>query len=152
MSKPKIPSEIERAVDMLNDPWSYPDELEHHLNSLRYYGDAPSRRILAEVDWMPVKEKWCLYVEWDDSEPLSARHLVHEVIRTCGLETFIATGCGVNYDEDAEDNQKFSGSNVSVSFLRVGPTGRALKYTCEECDETTGNAPREIKLQFGVGD
>lgn len=152
MSKPPVPEQVQRAVDMLNDPWDYEEAMSYSMGDSRRSRDDPAKRIRAHAEFLQFKKnRWVLYVEWDDSEPLYARNVVHRVIRECGLQDFVATGCSSNYDGDAEDNQKFPGPNVQVSYLKVGPTGRAMSYTCSECGETTGKHNQDISLSMELG-
>jgi len=147
----KVPQQIQDAVEMLNNPWDY-ESLKYSRGDSRQLQDDPKNRIRAEAEWLPFKQQWCLYVEWDDSKPLHARNVVHKVISECALQDFIATGCSSNRDREAEDKQKFPGSSVQiqVSYLKVVPTGKEMSYACSDCGDTTGKHNQDINLSVEI--
>jgi len=149
-SKNPVPESIERAVEILNNPWDHIEMFPINLLDTKFGNDDPDNRIRAKAEWLTFKQRWALYVEWDDSEPLTARSVVHRTISNLGLQGFVATGCASNYDEDSEDKQKFPGTGVQVSYLKVTPTERNLRYTCSECGESNGKINSNIDIQLSL--
>lgn len=117
-----VPKYIAEAVQMLNNPHEHEEVFGSNLDYDRRRND-PARRIKAHAEWLQFEETWVLYVEWDDSEPLTARFIVHKAIRECGLRFYIASGSSTNFDdldEDGEKQYKFpGGSKTPVSYLKV---------------------------------
>lgn len=151
-----IPQAIVKAVNMLNNMEEYRDLFKHDLDyhkdrDYRSHRHSPTERVRAKAEWLPFKERWVLYVEWDDSEPLTARHVVHKTIRECGLSVYVASGCSTNYDRETEDNKKF-GKNARVSYLKVAPTGHQVMYVCEDCGDKHGKSNTDINLTFNLSE
>lgn len=159
MSDDGPPESILRAVKMLNNPWDYEAEFDlildgcnrqRSVREVSYQAKSdPSHRISAKAEQLGVSADWVLYVEWDDSEPNSARSIVHKVIRICGLESYVASGSSGNLDFDAE--VKFPVRSPDVSYLKVAPTGSSVRYVCEECETASGDVGEgSVDLRFSV--
>lgn len=155
-SEVPIPQPIVKAVHMLNNLHEYRDLFKHDLDyhkdrDWRSHRSSPTERIQAKAEWLPFKNRWVLYVEWDDREPLTARSTVHKALRECGLSVYVASGCGSNYDKDAADETKF-GPGAQVSYLKVAPSPHRLVYVCEDCGSKDGKTNTDISLTFNVGE
>lgn len=148
----KVPESIAKAIEILNRPSNHSDVVGHNLDYHDRHNDSrrshrhPNNRIEAKAEWLPFQEKWCLYVEWDDSEPLTARNIVNRVAKEFGLLGYVASGCTSNVDIDG--NKKFS-SNAQVSFLNLTEETQTQVYRCEDCNEES-RGTSEISLEFGV--
>lgn len=149
-----IPDPIKRAVEMLNNPRRYADVFKNSYDYSKKRGylnprTDPAKRIRAKAEWLPFKEKWALYVEWDDSSPLTARSIVHKAIRECGLTVYVASGRGYNYDGDADDDKKFR-KGAEVSWLKVMPHGHRVIYKCSSCGDRGRKPEGTVDLSFSV--
>lgn len=149
--RPAVPDEIEKAVDMLNNPWDYREELKHSLPDDRFGRMDPDGRIEAKAEWLMFKDRWVLYVEWDDTEPLTARHVVHKVTRRSGLgfQHYLASGSAPNKRYlDGETEYKFR-RGADVAWLKVAHAPLSIPYVCEDCGRRSDDLGN-IQLHFHV--
>mgnify|MGYP006283038381 CR=1 FL=1 len=119
----ELPENIRQAVKILNSPKHYAREYDWVERKVENYdGRVPLReRIHAKAEWIGTQDAWVLYVEWDDFEPLTAKHLVHAAQKELRIPYFHSGGSTTTHTyEDGEKIQKFGRDNAEGAYLRVG--------------------------------
>lgn len=120
-----LPDNIRKAVQILNNPEEYAEAYDwvgRHVDYESDFGRPPAlcERIHAKAEYIDTIDGWALYVEWDDFEPLTAKHLVHGAIKELRIPYFHSVGSTMSHKhEDGEKVPKFGRDNAEGAYLRV---------------------------------